>query len=184
MIKAFVFVEVRTGTEKDLIDGLFEIPEVLEAHMIVGDFDLLIVVGAKEEDLIRFPAGKIVEVLTDRIRKMENVLDTKTIIPVFSEIKKSHLTDLDTLARGFVCLKVKLGMEKHVMHELLKIENIVETHLVTGTYDVIAVLEVKKTLLPPHYPELIADIVTEKIGKIKEVQDTETIIPDFSKIRS
>lgn len=182
MIKAFVLIKAKIGTEMTLMNTLFEIPEVLEAHTIEGDYDLIVVMNAKEEDLARFPAEKIVEVLTEKIRKMVNVLDTKTMIPISSEIKKSHFTEFDTFARGFVFLKVRLGREKHVMTELLKIDSIIEAHLITGTYDILAVLEVRKTMLPPHYPEMIAKIVTERISRINDIQDTETIIPDLSKM--
>lgn len=32
-------MEAKTGLEKNLVDTLFEIPEVLEAHTITGDYD-------------------------------------------------------------------------------------------------------------------------------------------------
>lgn len=184
MTKAFVLIKAKSGTEIALLNALFEIPEVQEVHTIVGDYDLMVVMNAREEDFARFPAEKIVEVLTEKIRKMENVLDTKTMIPISSEIKKSHFIDADEFARGFVLLKVKLGREKHVMTEVLKINDVTEVHLITGTYDTLAVLEVRKTALPPHYPEMIAKIVTERISRIKDIQDTETIIPDLSKTKT
>jgi DNA-binding Lrp family transcriptional regulator len=183
LTKAFVLIKAKTGTEIALLDALFTVPEVQEVHTITGDYDLIVVMSAKEVDLARYPDEKIVEALTQKIRKMENVLDTKTMIPVLSEIKRSSI-DLDEFARGFVLLKVKPGREKHSMTEVFKINEVTEAHLITGSYDILAVLEVKKPVLYPHYPKVIVDIVTDRIRKIRDVQDTETIIPDLSKIKA
>ena len=181
MTKAFVLIKAKSGTEVTLLDALFSVPEVQEAHTITGDYDLIIVMSAKEDDLARYPNEKIVESLTQKIRKMENILDTKTMIPVFSEFKKRNTIDLDEFARGFVLLKVKPSREEHAMTEVLKINEVTEAHLITGSYDILTVLEVKKPIVYPHYPAAIADIVIERIRRIRDVQDTETIIPDLSK---
>jgi DNA-binding Lrp family transcriptional regulator len=182
-MRAFVLVKTKIGTEKDLAEKLFEIPEVVEIHTIVGDYDLLTVMSAKDENLSRFPAERVVGVLCEKIRKMENILETKTAIPTYSEAKTGHLFDAETLARGFVYLQVKPGHERNIIKELLRINEVRETYIIPGEYDILAVLEVKKTLLPPHYPETIAKIVIDEIGKIRNVQDTDTIIPDSSMIR-
>jgi DNA-binding Lrp family transcriptional regulator len=183
-LNAFVLIKTKIGTEKDLAERLFEIPDVREVHMIIGDYDLLVVMSAKDAELTRFPAERLVDILTEKIRKMENILETKTVIPTYSDTKKGHLFDLETLAKGFVYIEVKPGREKNVMKELLKIDEVRETNMIPGEYDILAVLEVKRTLLPPHYPEAITKIVTDKISKIRDVQRTDTIIPDSSKIRS
>lgn len=86
--KAFVLVKAKTGTENSLLDDLLKIPDVQESHTITGDYDIIAVMSAKEDDLARYAEEKIVEALTGKIRKLENVLDTKTMIPVSSEIKK------------------------------------------------------------------------------------------------
>jgi len=183
LTKAFVLIKVKIGTEKALLDALFTVPEVQEAHTITGDYDLIAVMSAKEDDLARFPNEKMVEALTQKIRKMENVLDTKTMIPVSSEIKRRNALDFDEFARGFVLLKVRPSRERHSMMEVLKINEVTEAHLITGSYDVLAVLEVRRVLYP-HYPKVIADIVTDRIRKIRDVQDTETIVPDLSRIKA
>ena len=76
MTKAFVLIKVKSGTEKALLDALFTVPEVQEAHTITGDYDLIAVMSTNEDDLARYHDEKIVEALTEKIRKMENVLDT------------------------------------------------------------------------------------------------------------
>ncbi|MDQ1278844.1 MAG: AsnC trans reg protein [Thermoproteota archaeon] len=184
MTKAFVLIKVKSGTEEAQFDALFTVPEVLEVHAITGDYDLMAVMSAKEEDLARYPNEKIVEALSQKIRKMENVLDTKTMIPISSEIKRSSEFDFGEYARGFVLLKVKPGRERHFITEVLKINEVIETHMITGSYDILAILEVKKPLLYPHYPEVIASIVTDKIRRIRDMRDSETIIPDLSRAKT
>ena len=184
LTNAFVLIKVKSGTEKAVLDALFTVPEVLEAHTITGDYDLIAVMSAKEDDLARYPNEKILEALTEKIRKMDSVLNTKTIMPVSSEIKKRNALDFVEFARGFVFLKVRPGREERSMTEVLKINEVTEAHLITGSYDILAVLDVKKPVLYPHYPEVIADIVTDRIRKIRDLQDSETIIPDLSRVKT
>ncbi len=183
LIKGFVFIEVKTGMEDSLSSALFTIPEILEVHSIVGDYDVLAVLGV-EETSARFPAERMINVLTEKIRKMDYVEDTSTIMPVRSEVKKSKITDLDTWTKGFVCTKVRAGRERQVMQDLFKITEVSEVHMVTGNYDLLTVLEVRKTLFPPRYPEVITDIVVDKIRKINGVEDTQTFIPNSSRIKN
>lgn len=184
MIKGFVFVVAKTGMEKDLADALFEIPEILETHLIVGDYDVLAILGVEDDIPARFPAEKMISVLTEKIRTMDYVKDTSTIISVQSRTKSSRITDLETWAKGFVCMKVKTGRERQAMQDLYRISDVSEVHMVAGNYDLLAVLEVRKTHLPPRYPQAIVDIVVDKIRRINGVEDTRTFIPDSSRIRS
>ena len=183
-MKAFILIKAKIGTEEELVKSFFEIPEVNEVHGITGDHDFLVVMNTKEKDLVRFPAEKIVEVLNEKIRKMEHILETKTVIPTYSEVKEGHNFELESLAKGFIYVKVKPGQEKNVMKELFKTTEIRETHMIPGEYDILTVVEVKKTLLPPHYPETITKIVMDKISKIRDVKGTDTIIPFSSSIKS
>jgi DNA-binding Lrp family transcriptional regulator len=184
LIKGFVFVAAKTGMEKDLADALFKIPEILETHMIVGDYDVLAVLGVEDDVPTRFPAEKMISILTEKIRTMDYVKDTSTIMSVQSQVKRNRITDVDAWAKGFVFVKVRTGRERSAMQDLYKVADVSEVHMVAGNYDLLAVLEVRKTLLPPRYPQIIADIVVDKIRKINGVEDTQTFIPDSSQIRS
>ena len=184
MIKGFIFIVAKTGMEKNLADALFKIPEILETHLIVGDYDVLAIIGAEDDVPARFPAEKMISVLTEKIRTMDCVNDTSTIMSVQSQIKKSRITDLETWAKGFVCMKVKTGRERQAMQDLYRIADVSEVYMVAGNYDLLAALEVRKTLLPPRYPQIIADIVVDKIRRINGVEDTRTFIPDSSRIKN
>ncbi|MDH5451120.1 MAG: Lrp/AsnC ligand binding domain-containing protein [Candidatus Bathyarchaeota archaeon] len=85
-------------------------------------------------------------------------------------------------ARAFVLIETKPGKEKEVMEKLLKYEEVKEVHIYSGEMDLIAVLETEREMLVPSSKK-VADLVIDKIQSIKEIQDTETIIPTYSKTK-
>lgn len=182
MLKSFTHIKMKPGTEKSSIKKILTIPEALEVHLIAGEFDLLVVLGV-EEVLTAKPWEQLTEILTEKIRMITGVLGTQTIIPTSSKIKKNYLFELSKLARGFIYIDVKPGREASVMQQLFQIDEVREVHLVPGEHDILAVVEVRKTVLPPRYPDLIERVVVNKISKINDVQETETIIPVASNFK-
>jgi DNA-binding Lrp family transcriptional regulator len=84
--------------------------------------------------------------------------------------------------RAFIYIDVKSGNEKKFLEKLLNFEEVIEAHLIAGQYDVFAVLEFKllgKGLFLSNQ-EIISKFVIEKIRKLKEVRNTNTIIPTYS----
>lgn len=85
---AFIFVSVsyRTPGEKKILDQreivkkISKFPEVLEAHIITGDWDILVKVKAKDVEVI----GKFV---TDKLRKIEGVDKTLSCM-VYETLKE------------------------------------------------------------------------------------------------
>ena len=176
MLKSFTHIKVKPGTEKTLIKKILTIPEVLEVHLIMGEFDLLMVLGI-ERTLTAKPWEQLNEILIEKIRRMTGILETQTMIPTSSRIKKNHLFEFSKLARGFVYIDTKPGRESSAMDQLFQLDEVHEAHLVPGKHDILAVVEVRKTVLPPRYPDLIERVVVNKISKVKDVEETETIIP-------
>lgn len=70
---------------------------------------------------------------------------------------------------AFVLIKVKIGKLPEVAKEILAIEEVKELYMVTGPFDLLAILETDK------YEEL-GEIIVEKIHKIKEIEDTQTLM--------
>ena len=91
--------------------------------------------------------------------------------------------EMKRMARAFVFLKVDLTRVQKVMDDLLKYPEVKEVHETTGEKDIFVVLEVQRDILVPS-AQKIADFVSEKIGRIHGIKDTETIIPTKSKIKS
>ncbi|MFQ5836665.1 MAG: Lrp/AsnC ligand binding domain-containing protein [Candidatus Bathyarchaeia archaeon] len=84
--------------------------------------------------------------------------------------------------RAFVFVDVAPGKEKAVLEKLLKYDEVIEAHVITGQYDLLAVLEIE---LRGHgifasVQKIATNFVVEKIRKLRDVRDTNTIIPSFS----
>ncbi|MDG6963817.1 MAG: Lrp/AsnC ligand binding domain-containing protein [Nitrososphaerota archaeon] len=81
--------------------------------------------------------------------------------------------------KAFVLLKVVPGHEREVIGNLLKIPDVVEAHVVPGDWDVLAVISSQKEVLMPS-DEKVYRLVMDKIQKIKHIQDTNTMVSQFS----
>lgn len=73
------------------------------------------------------------------------------------------------MINAFVNIKTDKKHFKEVTNELLKIKGVSEVHIVTGNFDIIAVLRVSS-----H--EDVAQIVTEHILEIDKILDTNTMM--------
>ncbi len=82
--------------------------------------------------------------------------------------------------KAFILLKVAPGHEKKVVDDLLKIPEVKEAHIVPGEWDIIAVVSSQKEIVVPS-DERIYRLVMEKVTKIKYIQDTITMVSQFSK---
>ena len=84
--------------------------------------------------------------------------------------------------RAFILLQCEPMREKDVMEELMKMDEVVETHMITGEYDVIAVVQVKRHFLEADYDNVFNSAIA-KIEGTKYVVDTNTIIGMASKTK-
>src|SRR5579875_3769320 len=84
--------------------------------------------------------------------------------------------------RAFVLIQVESMKERQVMEDLLKMEEVIEAHMITGEYDVIAVVQVKRMFLEADYDNVFNSAIA-KIEEIKGVVDTNTVIGMASKTK-
>lgn len=82
--------------------------------------------------------------------------------------------------KAFVLVKVEPGHEKQVMDDLLKLSDVKEVHIVPGEWDLLAVLETEREAVVPS-DQKVYSVVMEGIEKIKHIQDTNTMVSQFSK---
>ncbi|MGC8556066.1 MAG: Lrp/AsnC family transcriptional regulator [Conexivisphaera sp.] len=75
MAKAFILINTDTGTEEDVLKELRKIPNVTEAYTIYGVYDLIAKVEADSLD-------KVKEVISSRIRRLEHVRSTLSMMVV------------------------------------------------------------------------------------------------------
>ena len=82
--------------------------------------------------------------------------------------------------KAFVLIKVAPGHEEEVVDNLMKVPDIREVHIVPGDWDIIAVISSQKEIVVPS-DEKVYKLVLDKISKIRHVQDTNTMVSQFSK---
>jgi DNA-binding Lrp family transcriptional regulator len=73
MPKAFVFMNIDTGGEQEVLKQLQGIPNVKEAHLVYGVYDLVARIEAETMD-------KLKEIVTWKVRRLDKVRSTLTTI--------------------------------------------------------------------------------------------------------
>jgi DNA-binding Lrp family transcriptional regulator len=71
--KAFVFINVDTGSETEVLKRVREVPEVKEAYFVYGLYDIIAKVETDSMDRLK-------EVITWKVRRLDNVRSTLTTI--------------------------------------------------------------------------------------------------------
>lgn len=84
--------------------------------------------------------------------------------------------------RAFIFCQVEPMREKDVMEELLKMDEVLEAHMITGEYDVMAVVQVKRIFLQADYDNVFNSAIA-KVEGVKYVLDTNTIVGMASKTK-
>lgn len=86
-ITAFVLMHVSGKREEKVMDRLFALEEVREAHSVHGDVDIIAKI-VLTRDLVSSDAETIGNFVHTRIRQIPGVISTQTLIPSNSKIKK------------------------------------------------------------------------------------------------
>lgn len=73
MVHAFVMVKTAAGKSEDLLSAVRELPDVREAHVVAGDYDMIVEVEAEE-------VYDILHAASSDIQSLDGVSDTKTYI--------------------------------------------------------------------------------------------------------
>jgi len=84
--------------------------------------------------------------------------------------------------KAFVLIKTEPGRERAVADKLNKLPEVSEVHIITGEWDILAVVETEREIVLPT-DEKVLELVMDKITTLPYLQDTNTIIPSFSKYR-
>ena len=87
---AFVFVDVAPGKDKKVLEKLMEYDEVVEAHLIAGEYDVLAVLELELYGAAIFtsPQEAVSNFVIEKVRKLRDVRDTNTIYPTYSVTKR------------------------------------------------------------------------------------------------
>lgn len=75
MVHAFIMVNTTAGKSQDLLESVRELGSVQEAHIVAGDYDIVVEVDAGEVyDVLQTASGDV--------QGLEGVVDTKTYIAI------------------------------------------------------------------------------------------------------
>ena len=85
-ITAFVLINVSAKKDYRLVDQLFKLEEVQEAHSVHGSVDVIAKIVLKR-DLVSSDAETIGDFVHNKLRKMSGVISTQTLIPGYSKQK-------------------------------------------------------------------------------------------------
>jgi len=172
-LRSFLLVKAKPGKEIEVRNRVKDLSEVVEIHLITGKFDLLVALESPETELD--PRRKVMELVTEKIRKAGDVIDTRTIIPIESDLRPTQTIERPT-TKGFVFIASEAGKAQDLMRKLFDVPEVRGVYLLFGKADVLAELEVEKSMISPP-PQHIADIVENRIAKLPAVHDTETYVP-------
>lgn len=73
--RAVILINTNVGTEDEVLNQLKQIPEVKEAYITYGIYDIVAIIEAEKFDELR-------SVVVNKIRKLSNVKSTTTLIVV------------------------------------------------------------------------------------------------------
>ncbi len=72
-VKAYIMINVKTGTEDDVLDKVLKLGEVEEAAAIYGEFDVILKVKAKD-------MNNLDKLIVEKLRGIPDILLTATML--------------------------------------------------------------------------------------------------------
>jgi DNA-binding Lrp family transcriptional regulator len=73
MVRAYIMVKTAAGKSEELLDGTTGIDGVLEAHIVAGQYDIIVEVEGEE-------VYDVMHSVATAIRELDGVVDTRTYI--------------------------------------------------------------------------------------------------------
>ncbi|WP_433626379.1 Lrp/AsnC ligand binding domain-containing protein [Halomicrococcus sp. NG-SE-24] len=75
MVHAFIMVNTAAGKSQDLLDAVRGFDVVQEAHIVAGDYDIVVEVDADE-------VYDVLQTASSDVQKLDGVVDTKTYMAI------------------------------------------------------------------------------------------------------
>jgi len=80
MVEAFVFINTEIGAEDEVMEALIKLPEVKEAMIVYGPYDVVVKVSTDTVENLR-------KLISEKIRKMSKIKSTTTLVVAKSIVK-------------------------------------------------------------------------------------------------
>ncbi len=78
-VKAYILIKAAIGQEEVVLQEVLKLSVTEEAHKVFGPYDIVAEVRGRDMETL-------VEVITNKIRKIEGIEDTQSILVIDSEI--------------------------------------------------------------------------------------------------
>lgn len=89
--RAFIRLGTVPGHDEEVVKKLLKFKEVLEVHFISGDYDLLAVIAINLHGKTIFtPIQEITQFIVQKIRKVDGIRITNTMLPLRSLTKQDY----------------------------------------------------------------------------------------------
>ena len=79
MVKAYILIKAAVGHEDSVLKDMLALSVTEEAHKVFGPYDIVAEVRGRDMETL-------VEIITDKVRKIKGVEDTQSILVIDSEI--------------------------------------------------------------------------------------------------
>jgi len=80
MVEAFVFINTEIGAEDEVMEALIKLPEVKEAMIVYGPYDVVVKITADTAENLR-------KLISEKIRRMPKIKSTTTLVIAKSIVK-------------------------------------------------------------------------------------------------
>jgi hypothetical protein len=85
-ITAFITINTETKKDSKICDKLFKLPEVKEVYCMHGEKDVLVKI-VLTRDMLTSDAEVIGQFVHEKVRKLQGILSTQTLIPISAQTK-------------------------------------------------------------------------------------------------
>ena len=85
MVKAYVLIKAHVGKEDAVLREVLSLSVTDEAHKVFGPYDIVAEVRGRDMETL-------VEIITEKIRKIDGIEDTQSILVIDSEIDMTSTT--------------------------------------------------------------------------------------------
>jgi DNA-binding Lrp family transcriptional regulator len=79
MVKAYILIKAAVGQEDHVLKKMIELSVTEEAHKVFGAYDIIAEVRGRDMETL-------VEIITEKVRKINGIEDTESILVIDSEI--------------------------------------------------------------------------------------------------
>jgi DNA-binding Lrp family transcriptional regulator len=82
MVKAYILIKAHVGQEDSVLREVLELSVTEEAHKVFGPYDIVAEVRGRDMETL-------VEVITQKVRRIKGIEDTQSILVIDTEIDMS-----------------------------------------------------------------------------------------------